>query len=357
MLHEINEKIIKLEDEGKKIIKLNIGDPDVLTPHEIVEAAYNAIKQGKTKYSSSLGEKNLREKLASIHEVSIDNVVITPGSKWGIFSVMYSLLKDGGNVIIPTPYWTAYELTARSIGAEPRFLRTDFESNWKIDSGKLENLIDQKTRIIILNSPNNPTSKIIIDEVLDEIVEIAKRKEVTILSDEVYSDISFVKTKSILEHGGNHVLVNSFSKTFAMTGWRVGYVVAKKELTQKIVKLNQITFSNVPVFIQEAALKGLDLGSKIIEKNRKKYRERAKSACEILSGTNLKFSKPDAPFYIFPKHNGLDSEKFALTMLDKGVAIAPGTAFGDYKEHFRISLTASRVEVELGLKMICEELK
>jgi len=354
MLYEINEKALKLESEGKKIIKLNIGDPDLETPPEIIEAAYDAMKNGKTKYSSAFGEKSLREKLASIHKVYADNVIITPGSKWGIFSVMYLLLKNGGNVVIPTPYWTAYELAAKNIGAETRFVKTELDSNWKIDLETLESLIDKDTRMIILNNPNNPTSGVIEEKVFDGIVQIANEKGITILSDEVYADISFIKTKRILDYGGDHILVTGFSKTFTMTGWRLGYVIANTEFVEKIAKLNQITISNVPVFIQEAALKALELRSELTEKIRDVYRERAKLASNMLSKSTLEFSEPSAPFYVFPRRRGLDSERFALSLLDNGVAVAPGTAFGDYREHFRISLTAPRDNLLIALNKICE---
>ena len=357
MLYEINEKALKLEGEGKKIIKLNIGDPDLATPTEIIEAAYDAMKRGKTKYSSSYGEKSLREKLANLHGVSVDNVVITPGSKWGVFSTMYLLLKGGGNVIIPTPYWTAYELIAQSLGAQTRLLKTELDSNWRIDLDKLEDLIDRETRMIILNNPSNPTSKVIDEDVLDGIVEIANEKGIIILSDEVYGAISFVKTKSILDYGDNHILTTGFSKTFTMTGWRIGYVIANKQLIDSITKLNQITISNVPVFIQEAALKALELQRQLAEKIKEEYRERADMASGILSKANLEFSKPEAPFYVFPRWRGLDSESFTLNLLDKGVAVAPGTAFGDYREHFRISLTVPRQEIEVALNKICEVLE
>jgi len=356
MLYEINEKALKLESEGKKIVKLNIGDPDLPTPSEIIEAAYEAMKQGKTKYSSSYGEKKLREKLANVHGVSVDNVVITPGSKWGVFSTMYLLLKGGGNVVIPTPYWTAYELTAKTVGAETKLLKTELDSNWRIDLEALESLIDKETRMIILNNPNNPTSKVIDEKVLEGIVQIANDKGVTILSDEVYADISFVRTKSILEYGGNHIMVSGFSKMFTMTGWRIGYVIANRELIEKITKLNQITFTNVPVFIQEAALKALELHDELTSAIKEEYQERAKIACDILSKARLEFSKPDAPFYVFPRRRGLDSERFALDLLDDGVAVAPGTAFGDYREHFRISLTVPREDLNTALNKICEAL-
>jgi aspartate aminotransferase len=354
MLYEINEKALKLQSEGKKVIKLNIGDPDLETPPEIVEAAYDAMKRGKTKYSSAFGEKSLREKLASIHKVYTDNVIMTPGSKFGIFSTMYLLLKDGGNVVIPTPYWTAYALTAKTLGAETRLVKTELDSNWKIDLETLENAIDKDTRMIILNNPKNPTSNVINPKVLDGIVRIADERGIPILSDEVYADISFVKTKSILEYGGDHILVTGFSKTFTMTGWRLGYVIANTGLVEKLAKLNQITISNVPVFIQEAALKALELGDSLKEKIKKEYHERAKLACDVLSKSKLEFSEPSAPFYIFPRRHGLDSEKFALNLLDDGVAVAPGTAFGDYREHFRISLTAPRDDLNTALNKICE---
>ena len=357
MLYEISEKALKLERQGKKIIKLNIGDPDQSTPREIIDAAYEAMKKGETKYSFAAGEPELREELARIHGVSAENVVVTPGSKWAVFSLMYLLLKNGGNVVISSPYWTSYELIAKNLGAEVRLLRTELEANWKIDVEKLEELIDEKTRFLILNNPNNPTSKVIDEKTLEKIIQIANDKKITIISDEVYLNISFVKTRSILDFSGEHILVNSFSKTFAMTGWRVGYVVVNKELADKLTKFHQITLTNIPVFIQEAALKALELRQEIANRMREDYRRRADLASRILSESKLKFAEPDAPFYFFPKYDNLDSEKFALDLLDDGVAVIPGTAFGQYREYFRIALTISDEEIELGLNKICEALK
>jgi aspartate aminotransferase len=227
---------------------------------------------------------------------------------------------------------------------------------WKIDLQKLEAMIDKDTRMIILNNPNNPTSKVIDPKTLDGIVEIADRKGVTILSDEVYGPISFIKTKSILEYNGNHrhILSNGFSKMFTMTGWRIGYTIANKELIDKITRLNQITINNVPVFIQEAALKGLEMQKQLTNSIETEYKERAKMAGKTLAKAGFSFTEPEAPFYIFPKLKGLDSEKFTLELLDKGVAVAPGTAFGDYREHFRISLTVPREQIKTALDIIGE---
>lgn len=357
MLYEINEKALRLESAGKKIIRLNLGDPDLATPIEIIEAAYDAMKRGKTKYSSSYGELNLRRKLAEFHGVTADNIVITPGSKWGVFSTMYLTLKQGGNVIIPTPYWTAYELICKSLGAQTKLLKTELETSWKIDIEKLESLIDKDTRMIILNNPNNPTSKVIDEGTLYRIVELANEKGITILSDEVYGTIAFVKTKSILDYGSNHIVTTGFSKTFTMTGWRIGYVIANKELIDRIIRLNQITVNNVPVFIQEAALKGLELQKELATKIKEEYQERARMASKMLSSAGFEFTEPEAPFYVFPRKHRLDSEKFTLNLLDNGVAVAPGTSFGDHREHFRISLTAPRQEIMTGLEKICEVLE
>ncbi|MDR2203752.1 MAG: pyridoxal phosphate-dependent aminotransferase [Nitrososphaerota archaeon] len=356
MLYEINEKALKLEREGKKIIRLNLGDPDMSTPSEIVEAAYASMKAGNTKYSSSYGEQKLRQKIAEMHGVKTENVGITPGSKWAIFSTIFLTMKNGGNIIIPTPYWTAYDLIAKTIGAKTKLLKTEMETNWKVNLDDLEKLIDNETKMIILNNPNNPTSKIMDDKTLDGIVEIANKKGIIILSDEVYGAIAFNKTKSILDYGADskHILSNGFSKTFTMTGWRIGYIVANKMLIDQVTKLNQITFNNVPVFIQDAATKGLELHKQIAENIKAKYKQRADLASKKLGEAGFKFTQPDAPFYLFPKREGLDGEKFTLNLLDNGVAVAPGTSFGDYQEHFRISLTAPDNEIETGLDKICE---
>jgi aspartate aminotransferase len=356
MLYEINEKALKLESEGKKIIRLNLGDPDMATPPEIVEAAYASMKAGKTKYSSSYGETKLRAKIAEVHGVKTENVVITPGSKWAIFATMFLMLKNGGNVISPTPYWTAYDLIAKTIGAKTKLLHTNMENGWKVDLDKLQDLIDSETKMIILNNPNNPTSKVMDSETLDGIVEIANEKGITVLSDEVYGAIAFNKTKSILDYGtdSKHILSNGFSKTFTMTGWRIGYIVANKPFVDNVTKLNQITFNNVPVFIQEAALKGMELHAQIASNIKAKYKARADLASKKLKAAGFEFTEPEAPFYVFPRRKGLDGTKFTLNLLDRGVAVAPGSSFGDYPEHFRISLTAPDDQIEEGLNKICE---
>jgi aspartate aminotransferase len=353
MLYEIAEKVIKLQNQGRKIIKFNVGDPDQATNEEIVDTAFKAMKAGKTKYGSSSGERMLREKLAEIYNVKAENVTIMPGSKWAVFSSLFIMLKKGDNIVLPSPHWNAYSLMAQQMGMETRLLKCELKSDWEIDVDKMNDLIDERTRMIILNNPNNPTSKVVNGKTVEKIVELSREKCLPILSDESYSDISFLKVKSILGFPGDHIFVNSFSKTFAMTGWRIGFTISNNEFAEKLTRLNQITMTCVPQFIQEAAIKALELRDKIAGEVKEVYRKRVELAYDILSKSKLEFSKADSPFYLFPRCDG-DSEKLALSMLDDGVAVTPGTAFGDYREHFRIALTVPDVEVEEGLKKIAK---
>ena len=354
MLYEISEKVIRLQNEGKAIIKFNVGDPDQATSPDIINAAVKAMRDGKTKYGSSAGDAKLRQRLAEMYAVRPNNVVITPGSKWAIFAMVSLLLKNGGNIIVPSPHWSSYALIAHHVGAELRLLKRDLASAWKTPPETLRRLIDAKTRLIILNNPDNPTSKVMDSRNLEAIVELANENQIPILSDETYADISFVKVRSILDWEGPHLLVHSFSKTFAMTGWRIGFAILDRELAEQMVKLNQISISNVPLFTQEAAVKALELKDAISREMREVYRRRAALACRILSKTPLQFTKPDAPFYLFPKGD-VDSEEFALNLIDKGVAVVPGTAFGEYRSHFRISLTMPEESIQTGLEIIAEE--
>ncbi|MEM5869963.1 MAG: aminotransferase class I/II-fold pyridoxal phosphate-dependent enzyme [Candidatus Aenigmatarchaeota archaeon] len=352
MLYEIAEKVREMENKGKKIIKFNVGDPDQKTDEKIIQAAFEAMKKGRTKYGSAYGEKNLREKIAEEYHVKPENVIISPGSKWLIFTIM-NVVARRGNVIIISPHWTAYELIAKEIDAEPRFLHTDLNSNWKIDLNKLEEMIDSNTKLIILNSPNNPTSKVIDEKTFAEIVELAEKKNIKILSDEAYLELSFKKAKSILDFSLNHIMVNTFSKTFAMSGWRLGFAILEKQLIEKIVKLNQLTITNVPIFIQDAGVKALEEKDKIVKTMKAIYKKRCEIVCKALSKTKLKFSRPDAPFYVFP-FCGQDSEKIALELLEKGVAITPGTAFGNYRNYFRIAYTVPENEILEGMEKIAK---
>ncbi len=335
MLYEISEKIYQLEKQGKKITKLNLGEPEWRAPDIAKQALIESVGRGR--YASAAGESELREAISSLHGCESKNVVIMPGSKWGVFAIFRTVLKPGDNIIVLSPHWIAYEAICNSLNVETKKLKLRMEDNWKIDFEALENTVDSKTRIIVLNSPCNPTSHAWTENEERKIIELAKDKGIFVLVDDAYRDLCFEKRKERQMDGGL-LLTNSLSKTFGMTGWRVGYIIVPDEIAERIIKFNQITITNVPVFSQAAALKALEQKEAIADKNRELSKNRADIATKMLSG-KMEFSAPNAGFYLFPRIN-MDAGLFTDKLLDKGVAVVPGSAFGGYDRHFRISLCA-----------------
>ena len=336
MLYKVSERVFRMEQEGHKIIKMNLGEPDWPTAPECVDAAIKAIKDGKTRYASAQGEKNLREKLAQYHSCKPEQVVITPGSKYSIYNVINLLVKQGDEVILFSPHWTAFELIINKAGGLPVIVNLSFENSWKLNFNTIESLITSKTRLIIFNNPCNPTSHVwpISDE--KKLIELAQKKNIHLLFDCAYRGIAF-KLMPTIPYQKNIIICDTFSKTFGMTGWRIGYIVADEKIVKDIVSLNQITITNVPVFIQEAALAALDNYEKLSKRTREESRNRAQ-ACERALKGKVDFNSPGAGFYFFPK-TGVDGEKLFEYMLDKHkIAVVPGKAFGNYDQFVRISL-------------------
>ncbi len=351
MLYEITEKIFALEQQGKKIIKLNIGEPDWRPPTNVMRTVYGALKEGKDKYASAAGQLALREKIAELHGCNTSNVVLSPGSKFAIYNLLSIGMKTGGNAIIFSPYWTAFELICKHIGAEPRIVNLKMENNFAMDFDKLQSAIDSKTKFIILNSPCNPTSHAWSEKEEQDIIELAREKGVTVLADDAYHDLCFDGRKE-RKFEDSIFITNTFSKTFGMTGWRIGYSVVPEQIAKKLISINQISINNVPVFLQLAALKALEQKEKLAKKARAKCKKRAKLAMKIL-GNKLQFSKPNAGFYIFPKlPQQLDTINFVNKLLDNGVAVVPGAAFGEYNQHIRISLSVQEEILKSALEKI-----
>lgn len=338
MLYKITEKIFKMEQEGQSITKLNIGEPDWPTAPECIEAAIKAMREGKTKYASVQGQKELRERLAKLHNAKPENVIITPGSKYGINYVMKTLLKTGDEVLLFSPHWTAFELIAREYGAVPKVISLSFEDNWALDFEQIEKSITKKTKLIIFNNPCNPTSHVWPMEEEDRLIGLAKRKGIYILLDCAYRGIAFTKIPAHPPYQEHVIITDSFSKTFGMTGWRLGYVIANEKIVRELVRLGQISVTNVPVFIQEAGIAALDNYAKLAEKTRLISEKRANACIRVLKG-KIKFTNPGAGFYLFP-YLGVDGERVFEELLAKHkIAIVPGKAFGNYAQFARISLT------------------
>ncbi len=356
MLYETFEKIYSLEAAGKKITKLNVGEPDWRPPIAAIKAAQNALSKGKDKYGSSYGELTLREKLAQLHGCSAKNIVITPGSKWGVYSLLRLHLSAGDNAVVFSPHWSAYSLMCQSFGTEARLVNLKMENGWKPDLCALASAIDSKTKMLVLNSPCNPTSAAFSEGDERKIIEIVRDRGVTVLSDDAYRGLLFEKRKDrLLEE--NLLIANTFSKTFGMTGWRIGYAVVPEEIAKKMVSLNQITFTNVPLFIQAGAEKALEDKEKFAAKVRKLCVQRAGIATKKLRG-HFEFSKPEAGFYLFPKlPDEIDTMKFLDRMLDSGFAMVPGGAFGDFGQHFRVSLCREKETISIACDTMVETLE
>lgn len=351
MLYETFEKIYALEKQGREIVKLNVGEPDWRPPANVIQAASGALKKGNDKYASSAGELELREKIAELHGCDAKNIVITTGSKWGIYALLSLHMRAGDSAIVLSPHWTAYDLICKQLGAQAKIIDLEMGNKFAIDFDKLESAIGQNTRFIILNSPCNPTSKAWSEGEEEEIIQIAREKGITVLSDDAYRDLCFDRRKE-RKFENNLFIANTFSKTFGMTGWRVGYLVVPETIAKKLVSLNNITITNVPVFLQLAALKALEQKTKIAEKARETCKKRAELAINILE-EKLTFSKPDAGFYIFPKlPDGVETMTFVNKLLENGVAVVPGAAFGNYEGHIRISLSVDEKKLRLALEKI-----
>ncbi len=352
MLYEIFERVLALEAIGKRIIKMNVGEPSEDIHPEILECMIKAIRNGKVKYVSSMGMVKLRRELAAIHGVSEDNIVVTPGSKWGIYASLRAVLRNNGDVMVFAPFWPAYSLMVTDMGKHLRVVDLKFlGNNWVLDFNKLAEDLNN-VKLLILNNPNNPTSTMIKYDELKKLIKLIDEFNITIVSDEAYIDLSFMKAKSLMDLTSECIVVRSFSKLFSMTGLRIGYVIANREVTSAIAKYNSVTITCVPEFIQEAALKALELRNEIAKYMVNKYRVRAEIAYRILTEAGFEVAKPEAGFYIFPKVN-IDSNIFSLKLLEnEGIAVIPGSAFGNFNDFIRISLTIDDQPLTNSLKRL-----
>ena len=352
-LYELAEKAFEMEKRRKPLAKLFIGESELGTPNEITEVAMKALAKGNTRYSSAAGEFTLREKLAEKHGVTPENIVMTPGSKFAIYSLLNLFVGKGNSAVAIAPAWPGFMGMANLLGINLKLVKTELENNWRPDPEAVRKEIRQNgAKMLILNSPNNPTSTCTKTSDLEEIMEIASDEGVFVLSDDAYKELSFERTEPTRNHNPKHIVVSSFSKTYSMTGWRVGYLVAEKEICEEAITMNQLTFSCVPSFVQEGAIAALDLKGEP-ERRRKIYSERSKMAVKILR-RQFELSKPQAGFYIFPRRKGLDSDKLAQKLVQEGIGVAPGSDFGGYNEFIRISLTLKTEKLEGILERIIE---
>lgn len=370
---EVLAKAKALEKQGRDIIHLEIGEPDFSTPKNIQEAAVKALKSGYTHYVPAPGIPELREAIAEYlsksRRISVDpeEVVVTPGAKPIIFFSILACVEPGDEVLYPNPGFPIYESMINFVGAKPVPMPLKEENDFRIDNDEVLSKINKKTKMIILNSPENPTGGVLSKDNLEAIADGVKgRDDLLILSDEVYSENIYEgKHESIASLPSmkeQTILMDGFSKTYAMTGWRLGYAAMRKDLAQKVTQLIINSVSCSCAFSQMAGVEALrgpqDEPKKMVEEFRRR-REVIVSGLNKIKG--IKCKKPHGAFYVFPnvKSFGMDCKKVSDYLLNKaGVAVLSGTAFGSYGEgYLRLSFANSVENIKKALQRISEALE
>ena len=354
----------------RDLIYLNVGEPDFPTPKNIVNAAKKAMEKGFTHYTEERGLVKLRESLASKIraerkvEVEKDGILITNGSAEAIFIALMSLINPGDEVILFKPYYPPYLSCVRIAGGKPVFIPFNTETlTPNIEA--LKEVVNEKTKAIIVNSPCNPSGVVYDKDVLKTIAEIAVDKDLYVLSDEVYDRFiyngSFYSISSFDKNLERTIIINSFSKTYAMTGWRIGYLAGNKELVSNILKIRGAINVCANAISQIAALEALKKSSeRHVKRMLAEYAKRRKFVLDMLSKVpELKCPKPDGAFYIFPDVSAIekDSLKFTMYLLEKAhVVVSPGNSFGS-NEHIRISYSCSMENLRKAFNRIVKAVK
>ncbi|MDX9856876.1 MAG: pyridoxal phosphate-dependent aminotransferase [candidate division Zixibacteria bacterium] len=357
----------QMEREGKSIIHLQIGEPDFDTPANITEAAYKALRNGHTHYAPSGGIPEAREAIADEVRrtrkvnVSAENVIVMPGCKPVIFAAIMALVEEGDEVIVPNPGYPTYRSVTRFLGAEPVPVPLREEHDFRFNLDEVRALITPRTRVIILNSPGNPTGGVLTESDLEGVFALAKKHDLWIVTDEIYSRLVYEgEFKSILSVPGaleRTIAVDGMSKTYAMTGWRLGYGIMPKQLADYFFTFAINNFSSTATFSQYAMVEALTGPQDGVDQMIEQFRRRREVIVDGLNAIDgITCLKPQGAFYVFPNitGTGLSSKEFAEVMLEQaGVACLSGTAFGQYGEGYvRFSYANSIENIEEALRRI-----
>lgn len=365
------------ERTGKQIISFGIGQPDFDTFHHIKDAAIAAIKEGFTGYTESAGIPELRNAIADFLNrkynsgLNPDEIVVTTGGKTAIFLAISSLAKRESNVVIIEPSYYAYREVAKFVGAKPILLPLQWngeDKGFTLDLNKLYDVVDKNTSVIVINNPDNPTGNVFDKNVIEEIFRLAEEYDIAVISDEVYDhfvyDKSFFSITQIPDWKQRAILIQSFSKTFSMTGWRLGYLATNKILASKINTLAVNVYSCAPSFVQKAGIVALKSDMTPTYKMVQEFRERRDLIYRLLKEVpGVETYLPEGTFYIFPRIKKLldmleisMSEFIEKLLNEKGVLILPGTSFSKHygNEFVRLSYATSKEKIVNGIKLLKE---
>tara|TARA_Y100000590_G_scaffold195760_1_gene222301 strand:- start:1492 stop:2847 length:1356 start_codon:yes stop_codon:yes gene_type:complete len=335
-------KAKELEQEGKKIIHLEVGEPDFQPPISVKNSLSEVYEKGFGKYGPAKGIPEFRKKLTDYAnnnfdaKINSENVMITPGARFGVFLSITSLLDHGDEIIVIEPAWPAYRQCAINAGIKVRSIKTTLEKKWEPDVSEIKSCLNGNTKMIVLNYPNNPTGKILPSQLLDSIMKLAIENNLYVLSDEIYSNYSNSEWKSVLSYNyEKSIVTQSFSKSHSMTGYRIGYLISDEKIVNKLTKLQALSLTNVSEPIQYTAMKSLEDD---VSENIKIMKDRLTKLGDICHEMGLEFLQPDGAMYIFARtKNPINTSELAEKLLNHGLAIAPGIGFGDYNEFFRVS--------------------
>lgn len=363
----INAKANKLKAEGRDIVNFAAGEPDFDTPDFIKAAAIDAIKSGFTKYTPTAGTPELKKavcekfKRNNSLEYCLEQIVVSCGAKHSIFNTLMALVNKGDEVLIPAPYWVSYPEMTHICDGNARFIYASAQNNFKITSKDLEKQITPKTKALVLNSPSNPTGCVYNKDELEQIAKICVKEKIFVISDEIYEKLiydgeSHISIASLNKDiYGLTVTVNGLSKSYSMTGWRIGYLGASKEIADAVSKLQDHSTSNPVSISQKAAVAALSAPDDFFAKICEEFQKRRDYCISRLKKMNkISFVTPRGAFYIFCdiSKTGLDSLTFADRLLEEAsVSIIPGSGFGANK-YIRISFANNMEQLESGMERL-----
>jgi aspartate aminotransferase len=368
----VSEKTIQLRDQGVDVVDFGAGEPDFPTPENIRQAGIRAIQSNFTRYTAIGGTKDLRAAIVNQHarelasQYDVSECIVNIGGKHAIFNLCSALVDEGDDVIVPTPYWVSFGDIAHYVGARTVFVHTQEDEGFRLTARMLEPAITPKTRMLIVNSPNNPSGAVIDDEEFVRIAELCRKNDIWILSDECYSKFLYDGRQpfSIASHPefkANVVIAGSLSKRYAMTGWRIGYVLGPRDVVGAVQKLQSHSTSNPVSISQKAALEAVTGPQDSVGQMLGEYAKRRRFVIDRLRAIpGVRCAEPGGAFYAYPNISSTfargirDTMDFAVKLLEKAnVAVVPGEAFGT-KEHIRISYATSMEILEKGLSRIAK---
>ena len=380
MRNPLSETIVNIKPSGirkffdlvsemndKDVISLGVGEPDFDTPWHVRDEGIYSLEKGRTFYTSNSGLKELREEICNYldrrYQVSYDwhhETIVTVGGSEGIDIAMRAMLDPGEELLSPQPSYVSYEPSAILAGGKPVIIELKAENEFRLTPEELLEHITDKTKILVLPYPNNPTGAIMERADLEKIAEIVMEKDIFVLSDEIYSELSYkgdhVTIASIPGMKERTILINGFSKAYAMTGWRLGYACGPREIIEQMTKIHQFAIMCAPTTSQYAAVEAMRNGDADVATMREAYDQRRRYLVNAFKEMGLECFEPYGAFYIFPcvKEFGMTSEEFAERFLkEEKVAVVPGTAFGDSGEGFlRISYAYSLQNLKAALERL-----